>query len=426
MRTLTRLVGGFRRRPHPIYELTPPVPPPTYLQSLTWTGSAPAADPSLIVDAGDLDIEGTFTAQNASGSCTGVGPAPGTLGPGSDGAILFHATTPEGDISLRYETDFAVGAAFWLKVRGVDAVEYNENFFITGGTTPDSRTVNTWRAGDEIHWRAWYRPSTGQAGIRVAVNGVYLPDFTTTTTGGALATPTAVTVGATIANTTQAQTFTARFKAQTPTTTTPEFMVIGDSTLAPWEGGSSVTYSGIYPLTSVGHALYHASERWTRPGIGILAVPGDTCAGQQTKWSASPWKSAPSLKAVIVQDGVNDVNTGTPASVVVRLQALIDQIHTDRPDVKVLVAKLVPFGNSATSAQITWLLEFNSDIAGTGPNPVVRVDGRIVDAYATLDNGSAGYKPVYDYDAEHENNEGRDVIAASYRSALAGLGLIGP
>lgn len=411
-----RQFGGFRRRPHPIYQLVQPQPPPTYLQALSWTGTSPTADAGLIVDAGDLDLEGTFTASIPSGGSRGDG----TFGPDADGAVLFQATTPEGDISVHFEEDFAVGAAIYLKVRGVDAVQYKQNL----GSAPDCHTVQQWRIGDEVYWRAWYRPSTGSAGFRFAVNGTWLPDFTTTTSGGALAAATAVTVGTSIADGTKPQTLIARFKAQVPTDTAPEFMILGDSTLAPFAGGSSTSglYPGIYPLVSVGHDLYTSTERWTRPGIGILAVPGDTTNGQNAKWQASVWKTKTTLKAAIIQVGVNDSGSG---EVVVSgwLQTLVNQIRADRPDVKILIAKIIPYGNFP-GANLTFLFAYNDDIAGTGAHPITGVDARIVDAYATLDNGSGGYKPAYDYDGEHENNPGRAVIAGAYRAALHSLGLI--
>lgn len=403
----TRQFGSFRRRAHPIIELAQtaapvgpqPPPVPTSIQDISWTTpSTRSANASLIVDAGDFDAQDWFRStvsfETASAATT----------------YLFTSSTPEGELSLRIDP----GHVIRLKVRGVD-VTFAANF-------PTS-TLNQFRAGDDVVWRAWYRPSVGTYGLRVTVNGVVLPDLTGATTGGALAAPTSATIGTTIADTSIAQRFVAVAKSAVPVATTPEIVVIGDSTVAPWPS----TYGGLDGsgafLISCAHDLYTVAERSARPSIGMLAVPGDTTSGQKAKWLASPWSSQSTVKAVIVQVGINDRASGE-ATVAAAVQDLIATIRTDLPSTKILASELVPFALVDSYASAPFLLAFNADTMGTGSHPLTGVDARVSAHYATLDDGSGGYKVAYNFDNLHENNPGRAIVAAAYRGSLVTLGLL--
>jgi hypothetical protein len=400
VRPLVRQYGAYRARAHTIVK--PPAPPssaPVYLQDKSWTvGTGPHtdADPALIVDGGDVDLEGrwTATADNWSGP----------------DLTFFSCTTADGTMSLRYETSF-INRYVW-KVRGVDIVNDAEN--------PGTRGSPAWRVGDELRWRVWYRPSTEQYGLRSAINGVVDWDVTGSTTGSALAAPSGTV-------TVLADELIARFVAQVPTATQPEIVVLGDSTIGSW--GREIT---------VAHDIYTTDQRWTRPGIGMLAVIGDTAQGQQAKWDVSGpgeafWHPNPNLHAVIIEIGINNILLGdSEATARTRIQALIDDVHTTRPDVKIILAKMIPikgyldanFGGSAAAMFTEWQ-NLNADVAGSGPANFTSVDARITAHEATLNDGTGALKTLYDIgDHLHENNDGRTIIAGVYKTALQSLGLL--
>jgi len=387
--------------------------PTQYLQSLSWVGSAPSASSSNIVDSGDLDVSGTWRA--IAGSDTA---------PSFD---AFAASSAEGTMSLHYEatnTSTTASGRWMLTVRGVLILTVEENF-------PLSSAALQWRVGDDVTWRAWYRPSTGQAGVRITVNGVTAPDTTAATTGSALAAPTVVSAyyaPSTVADVTQTQTFIARFSWQAPRDTTPEFLILGDSTLASfwYQAARGPNVGSWQNLISVGHDVYTAAQRSQRHGIGLVAVPGDTVEGQKAKFLASPWSSQGNVSAVIIEVGINNFEflLDSLATVTTKVQDLIDTVRAALPSAKILVSKVVPYGLFDATSVAGFIVPFNNNTMGTGTQNLTGVDYRIGDHYATLDNGSGGYKSIYDFDDIHENNDGRAVVAAAYRAALQALGLL--
>lgn len=204
----------------------------------------------------------------------------------------------------------------------------------------------------------------------------------------------------------------------------PEGVSIGDSTVA--------AYSG---TTAVGQYVYTDSERCSRAGIAELANPGDTIAQQKTAWTNYANKS--SAKWVIVQIGLND--TDPAVATATTIAALQDLITTIRSGVsatcKIIMCTMIPvynrfvtlYGGDAALALAKWRA-MNEAIMGRGASAITNVDARTEDhttALTTLVSGNETLNASYDTgDGVHENNAGRQIVAAAWRDALESLGLI--
>jgi hypothetical protein len=357
-----------------------------------------SVNPATVVDGGDFDVEGAFHAY--TGSYNG-GLSPFTA---------FIADTPEGELSLKFD-----GIQWFLKVRGVAVLD----------NTPQLEGVAAnlgWRAGDDVKWRTWYRPSIGQAGIRIWVNGVQGRDITTTTTGGALAAPTSAVAFA--------DTFTAHGLADVPTAFTPEFVLVGDSTSASWvENGI-----GDGCVMTLAHKLYTVIQRATRPGIGTIAVQGATAEDQLTSWLASAWRHQTGIKAFLVQVGINNLGLyGQDAPTAAgHIQSLVNQLRADQPSAKIVIAEMIPIRGWTVATWptdggahfATWQA-INADIMGTGANPITGVDVRLSASESLLDDGTGDMIAAYKFgDGIHQNNLARDLVGGVYRTTLQTLGVL--
>lgn len=370
------------------------------------TGSAP--DASDVMDSGDLDVEGSFRAllDNING--------------GADGDfVAFSATTTDGTASLRFTGVSESPYVTWiLKVRGADVLNNQQSFPTIGSNLP-------WLVGDDVRWRAWYRPSLGTSGIRIWVNGVAGLDVVGTTTGGALAEASALSFGGNPSAVTDSERMIAHPIAELPETQGPEIVCMGDSTLGRINPGNPEVVSGL-------SYFYLPSERLTRPGVALLAVGADTLAGQKAKWLASWWRTQASVKVVTIQVGINDILAGTSsATIITNIQGLVDLVKRDRPDVKVAVAELTPiktaldnYYSGTAAAKLTVWEDVNESLLGSGGSPITGVDYRIRDHVDELDDGTGALKVGYDYDYLHPNNAGRKVESSAYRTAVSGLGFL--
>lgn len=197
--------------------------------------------------------------------------------------------------------------------------------------------------------------------------------------------------------------------------------VLGDSTAAAYVG-----------YIAVADYVPSALDREYGRTITSLADPGDTVAQQKTAWIADANKAQ--YDWIIVQIGLNDVGYTLPdATIIGRVQDLVDQINTDKKaGAKLIIATMTPahqrwidlFGAvNGPTAHAQWAA-VNEAIKGNGATPVTWVDSRLsahTDALGDVD----GYLlPAYDHgDHIHENNPGRQVIAAVWHSGLVSLGL---
>ena len=185
--------------------------------------------------------------------------------------------------------------------------------------------------------------------------------------------------------------------------------ILGDSTVA--------GFAGMHPVSSFLHGVE----------ADVLALPGHTIAQQRGIWAS---RRGHAHDAVIIQLGLNDLKPGRTATVIVaELQALIDRVRADsRRDCPIYVSKMSPararwvasFGQAeGERVQRTWE-KVNAAIAGDGPAPVRRVDGRVVAHVPKLADARGNLRPEFDTgDGIHLNDAGRRIVAAAWQAALA-------
>lgn len=364
----------------------------------TTSGAATIAiDPARVILDGDFDVEFSFVIHHL---------------PTTTWAADFHifqGTSTEGDLSLRYvnATNRLV-----LAVRGVDVLT------VLPSDAPNTNTFLNWAQEDTVTIRAWYRPGAATAGVRYTVNGVTGVDKTGTTTGVGLASLTAFSLGAIGGTPIAARFRNFRVNSSAPATKPVEFLVLGDSTIA------------AYSLCGSAAQYYSASQRTSRTGIGLVALPGDTIALQKAKLLASPWYGYAGISAIVVQVGINDcTGTSVNATVIAAYQDLISTIRTGFPSAKIVVSKMSPAatyytavygGPGGANAYATWQA-LNNAIASTITGP----DARVTSHDALLNDGSGNLVGGYSIgDGVHTNNAGRAVVAAAHRTALVSLGVL--
>lgn len=192
---------------------------------------------------------------------------------------------------------------------------------------------------------------------------------------------------------------------------------IGDSTIAAYSGTTAV------------------SAYVTKMVPTNIAVAGHTIAQQKSAWQALSAAIRASHEAVVMQIGLNDLGPAEAASVAIaRLQDLVTTVRADvAAGCKVFVSQMLPCrarlislygGVNGPIAYQKWL-DMNAAIAGSGTTPITGVDGRITAHVALLNDGSGNLDAAYDTgDGIHENNAGRQIIAAAWRDAIVGVGLL--
>lgn len=327
---------------------------------------------------------------------------------------LWSAQTSEGLMSVRWTS---VGG--WvLTVRGVDVV--------TTGPPNYSTTAQV------VTLRAWYDHHAGTAGVRTDVNGSFTRDDTAPASG-ALAPPSTVYLGTNLGAATDAfagrLTRVARPATKAAAAPPVEIVTLGDSIV-----GCIGSQNGP-DIISVGSAIYTPAEALARPGIGTLAFAGARIDTQRNEWEGSAWRTAPSLRAVVIQVGVNDVAHGTPAATVIGLlQGLVDQVKADRPDVEVVLGQMLPartyLDANAPGAYAVWRA-VNQAIAGHGATPITGADAVMLsgDVGSPFNDGAGHLAGKYDLgDGLHTSSIGRAANAhhatTSFRAALHGLHLL--
>jgi lysophospholipase L1-like esterase len=401
-------VWGFQSVPGP---WSPP---------LIVSGTAAAAK-TLDATAGARAVDATGALDFQVTVAPGVGDMSGSQGANVNiGDLQFvpsyyvwSATTADGRMSLRY-TRGTGGAAgnYTLEVRGVDV-----------GATSTGAWSGLFGAGQAITVRAWYNPTAGSGGIRLSVNGCYQPDTVIVATGAPLAAPSTIYLGTNLGSSTGALTgrFTRAPKRTALTIAPVEFIMLGDSIM----GDFGIT------APSVGSFIYTNGEPSTRPGIGTLAVSGNTVANQQNFFNACAWKSS-AVKAVVIQVGINDINTGsTAAATIAALQTLVNTVHAALPAAKIVLCQLLPCSTFLTNTfgaayQTKWVA-VNDAIAGRGGTPITGVDLAVLtgDVGSALNDGTNNIPTALGLaDGLHTNSPGRIVNAGIIRAGLHSLSLI--
>lgn len=366
--------------------------------------SLDASHSQAIVRGGNLDFEMSFYQSSTDWQTY------------ETGFYLWSATTADGLMAVRYD-----GINWILTVRGVDVLgNTNPGGTAGGGNGAKICTV----PGTYMTVRAWYNISTGACGLRVGVNNTDMIDSVGSTTGSALIAPTQVYLGTNLGSGTLA------FKGQVlyvrrPTENAPslklaEFVFAGDSIM------------GYFNTAAVAARFYTYAEARARAGIINQAVSGYVISNASSIWSSSPWKSLSTTKAIYIQVGLNNINTGfTSAATIAELQTFVNLIRTDNPAIKIVIGQLLPckffLVNTFGAAYYTKWQEINAAIAGNGATPITGVDGRVLggDVGSPLNDGADNLTAIYDDGSHyHTNTAGKLANAGIVRPVFHSLGLI--
>lgn len=337
---------------------------------------------------------------------------------------LLYATSTDGELSIRYD---AASLSLIFRVRGVDVGQTsaaNGPLVCTMGysnRSPSPMDVQT--PGQVMRVRTWYRPSHGDGGIRMTVNGCTMLDLAIVSTGSALAAPTVAYLGSNAGS----SSFPARWQeVRRPaalTTPAPEGLVVGDSIMGPAvESAIATAGDGSY--------YYSPAQALTRPGIVSLAHAGDTIAVQKATFLASPYSSATgggaSVKWVVVQLGVNDVLAGTAAATILAaLQDLVTTIHASLPSAKIALWQLLPGHAALTAPEYAVWQAVNAGIAAATITPVAYVGTSLQYGGAfALGDSSDNLLTQYAIGTLHPNKSGRVIQAAAHLAGLRAIGAL--
>jgi hypothetical protein len=352
---------------------------------------------SKILQAGDFDIELSYYVEK---------PSPLLNVPVSP-TYVFYMATPSGDFSLRES-----GTYTWtFAARGADLLT---------STTP----YRTTRVGALVKWHVWYKPSIASSGMQLFVDGALdTPSGIATgaATAGSIATPTSFVLGSNGSSGYMAARWVS-FSTSTATDfRTPEFLVLGDSIAAYYNTDNT-------PITS--SFIYQSNgDAKTRPGIISLARPSDTLANQTTAYNASIYPGLSSIKAVIIEAGINNVNAGSPAATVISdYQTFVNLAHSKNPSAKVVCTKLTPdkqYSDTLSTGYYTVWQTVNTAITGGGGTPITGCDAVVSTPSDTLNDGAGNLAAAYDSgDHIHPNYDGRQILGTGWYTALHTLGLI--
>jgi hypothetical protein len=295
--------------------------------------------------------------------------------------------------------------------------------------------TQSWLRDDDVRIRAWYRPSTGEAGIRMACNGALGYTATAKTSGGPLAAPAAFWWGSLEGKSDHLHgrhtLHLVHAKADLPAPDPVEGVDIGDSIA-----------SSYLSNVSIASRYYTIDERRTRRW-GVLAVPGDLITYQKRHFLESPFRGMASVKVFVIQVGPNDIVSGfTLEGMTSGLQSLIDRVRENNPNAKIVLCTMTPmrkrlediFGADA-GPKIALFDAFQKNILGTGPTPIRGVDvvvsghtvqmadanGNLLPQYSQWPRGGIGEKG----EGLHPNDAARILMAHQRRiEALAPLGIL--
>lgn len=201
-------------------------------------------------------------------------------------------------------------------------------------------------------------------------------------------------------------------------------MPLGDSITEAAEGHNSYRRNLYFQLKRVGCKFDFVGSQ-----IGVYGAPsapnGDFDQNHEGHWGwridqiapqVTSYISSASPDIVLIHLGSNDIFNGeNPANVAQELGSLIDSIRVVKPDVEIMLAKLIP--SSYYPERITALNALIDGIASSrsyGPYPPVTV----------VDQASF-YLPSDNYDGVHPAPSGETKIARRWSRAifeLAGIG----
>ncbi len=326
---------------------------------------------------------------------------------------LFSAETANGRQSIRWTSDS------YFKAQKGD-----------GNSTTGIYLANILAYNQEVRWEYWNRPTAGGGGFNVWFNGCRQGSQTNATRWTAVpqATPTSLYLGSNVgaANSYIPAPVTMLKRADSAIsgrrqTTDPEAcegVILGDSILAPLMQAGFLTGSYIYTF----------AEARSRLGIVSMAVPGDTISNQLSAWQTGAQRGRSDVAWVFIQIGTNDIVAGSSAATIsAGITAMIADINTHNPSATVLLSPITPEKGALTGGQYTIWGVVNSDIAGSGPNPVTGSNLVVLDPWTEMNDGSGNLKTQYAEpftDGVHPNDLGRIYQASVIRTALVNNGLL--
>lgn len=343
-----------------------------------------AAERLACITSGVLDITGTFTA----GSPTGTGDF-----------YIIDAESPDGALRLQYD---ARNHQIHLIVRGVTVLST-----LSVGANPAAGTMQNWTVGDRVDWRVWYSPAGGarSMGIRWAVNGVCGNDTTGTGSGAALAALTSAKVLITAAGTWSATS--TILTGPTSANVAARGVFLGDSIVTP-----RATHPALPTFFGATGA------------VACLAQGGATSNNQLTTWMGSRHRGDAGVVWAVIQIGINDlgVDLDTPAQALADIQALVSDIRTNNPTVKIVICPIAPCRFWLGETRYPSWQAINEGILGGGATPITGVDARVSGVISAL--GDANDTLIYHIDNLHLSEIGRVKNAQPISAALSSLGVL--
>lgn len=284
------------------------------------------------------------------------------------------------------------------------------------------------QANDLISARFWYWPKRGWAGAQLGVNGNYQPAKLVYVSAAIANTPTIIYVGSnrgSIVNPISGnfERFTLR-----PFSSTPKLSSGGSSITTNMKAeraaqicvlGDSISIAGTL-YRAPGSTIYDLSQaRYARP-IGTIARSGNTTSQQKAEFLASRYNRDQTVKAFILQPGVNDAIT-LNANAILDYQDLVNTIRDRCPNAKIICSLMTPQSQPTFSAaQIAIYNSIQNALLGGA----IPYDALVTSHYYEL-GGGAGLLPAYDSgDHIHPNNAGRTVNGAAWRTTLQSLGIL--
>lgn len=148
-------------------------------------------------------------------------------------------------------------------------------------------------------------------------------------------------------------------------------------------------------LTTNATGILTAGERV----VTTIAFSGHTTADQLAAWLACAQRGDATQTIALIQVGVNDVQTGVAlATMRSNLNALISDMRTQNPTMKIILGKMLPARTAASVAPryTSHYVPFNADIeAADGTGNLLAVDHVMTSAFDALDDGTEALDPDY-------------------------------
>ncbi|HUF97605.1 MAG TPA: Calx-beta domain-containing protein [Ilumatobacter sp.] len=187
--------------------------------------------------------------------------------------------------------------------------------------------------------------------------------------------------------------------------TTVDFVGTRTGLRSPTDGLLTCDPGGVWDKDQEGHAGWRADEiangNSAQPQIGNLA----------------DWMASGQPDVVLIHLGTNDLAQGqSDQTTIDDLASVIDTLRAANPNIKVLLAQIIPFTATVDDHDIT--LGFNALVPGlaasktTATSPVVAVDHH------------TGYLPSWNPDRVHPSETGQQFIASGWYQALVANGFL--